>query len=156
MTDFDGFEDAADDFDSFADKLRDVAARLPSAVDSGAQRTAMTIQGTAQANAPVDRGELRQKIETRRIELAAYQVISAAPHAQAVEFGTDPHVITPNSADALAFEGQNGELIFRQRVEHPGTPAQPYLRPAVRQHQSELTENINDAINELFRQVFST
>jgi HK97 gp10 family phage protein len=154
MTDFDGFADAAEDFTSFAESLDEVAARLPDTIDTGVRRTATTVQGTAQANAPVDTGELRQKIETQRIELAAYEVISAAPHARAVERGTDPHVITPDSADALAFEGQNGELVFRQRVNHPGTPAQPYLGPAMKEHQSELVENINEAINELFAEVF--
>jgi len=154
MTDFDGFAEAADDFTELAEMLDEVAAGLPDAIDSGVRRTAMTVRGTAQANAPVDRGELRQKIEAQRAELGVYEVISAAPHAQAVEFGTDPHVITPDSADALAFEGQNGELVFRQRVNHPGTPAQPYLRPAMKQHQSELVENISEAIDDLFAEVF--
>lgn len=154
MTDIDGFDEAAGDFAEFAEKLDEVATRLPNAIDSGVEKTATMVTGTAKANAPVDSGQLRQEIEWQRVELGFYEIISAAPHARAVEKGTSPHVITPDSADALAFEGQNGELVFRQRVEHPGTPAQPYLGPAMKQHQSELAENINEAINELFAEVF--
>lgn len=154
MTSIDGFDDAADDFEAFAESFREVAEELPTAIDSGVQKTARTVSGTAKRYAAVDEGELRQEIDTERIDLGAWAVVSKADHAAAVEFGTDPHVIRADEADALAFTGRDGELVFRQSVEHPGTPAQPYLRPSMKEHQSELVENINEAINELFAEAF--
>lgn len=58
--------------------------------------------------------------------------VEYAPH---VEFGTGPHEIT---GDPLVFEGRDGELVFTDRVMHPGTPAQPFMRPAGRRTRANL------------------
>lgn len=65
---------------------------------------------------------------------------SGVGYARAVEFGTQPHVIVPRRRKALAWGGRrrlSGALasgsaptFFAKRVNHPGTRAQPYLRPA--------------------------
>lgn len=59
-----------------------------------------------------------------------YVVGSNEEHAPFVEFGTAPHTITPNGAQVLNFT-VNGTDVFAGRVDHPGTDAQPYLRPAL-------------------------
>jgi HK97 gp10 family phage protein len=146
----DGFEEAAGDFADFAEGLRDVADNIDGAVDEGVKTTAFQIEGTAKRKAPADTGALRASIEARRLDIGAWVVGAKTEYAAAVELGTAPHVIAPDDADALAFEGQDGALIFRQRVEHPGTPAQPYLGPAFRAHESDLTQNISDEIEQLF------
>jgi hypothetical protein len=61
-------------------------------------------------------------------------------YARAVEYGTRPHVIVPRYAKVLAWGGSrrlSGNLRsgakatnFARRVNHPGTKAKPYLRPA--------------------------
>jgi len=53
-----------------------------------------------------------------------------AEYALYIEFGTAPHTITPTNAEVLRFE-VDGETVFTQRVEHPGTDPRPFLRPAV-------------------------
>jgi phage gpG-like protein len=58
-------------------------------------------------------------------------------YAPYVEFGTGPHEITPTDADALAFD-IGGETVFAHRVMHPGTPAQPFMRPAARKTAANL------------------
>jgi HK97 gp10 family phage protein len=156
MTRIDGFDAAADDFASFADNLREAAGLADATVDDGVQTTSARIDRTAKRLVPVDDGNLRASIGYRRLGLAEYSVGATADYAADVELGTAPHIITPDEADALAFEGQDGELIFRQRVEHPGTPAQPYLGPARREHQDDLTSDIAAALNDMLRQVFST
>jgi HK97 gp10 family phage protein len=145
-----GFDDTADEFAEFAEGLRDVADNLDEAIDEGVKTTAFQIEGTAKRRAPVDTGALRAGIEARRLTIAEWVVGAKTEYATAVEFGTAPHVIEADQADALAFTGQDGELVFRQRVEHPGTPAQPFLRPALAEHQSDLVENINAEIEKLF------
>ena len=150
MTDINGFDAAAAEFASFAEGLRDVADNVDRALDSGVKTTAFDIEATAKRLVAVDTSTLRRSIAARRVELAAWAVGASAEYAADVEFGTDPHVITPDAADALAFQGRDGELIFRQRVEHPGTPAQPYLGPAFREHESDLVENISAELEQLF------
>lgn len=149
-TNIGGFEEAAGDFADFAEGLRDVAANIDGAINEGVKRTAFQIERTAKQKAPIDTGTLRTSIEARRLDISTWAVGTNVEYAPAVEFGTAPHVITPDDADALAFEGQDGELMFRQRVEHPGTPAQPYLGPAFRAHESDLTQNISAEIERLF------
>lgn len=56
-----------------------------------------------------------------------YIVGSDLDYSAAVEFGTQPH---PISGDPLAFT-VDGETVFAQTVDHPGTDPQPYLRPAL-------------------------
>ena len=46
------------------------------------------------------------------------------------ETGVQPHEITPKSAGGLAFAGIEGEIVL-QLVQHPGMPANPFLRPAM-------------------------
>lgn len=65
-------------------------------------------------------------------------------YASYVEFGTGPHPITPDDADVLHFE-DDGEEVFATRVMHPGTPAQPFLRPAMRRTRSNLSDLAEDA-----------
>lgn len=46
------------------------------------------------------------------------------------ETGAVAHAEKPGKGKLMAFEGENGE-VFTTHVEHPGMPAQPFLRPAI-------------------------
>lgn len=48
-----------------------------------------------------------------------------------VEFGTGPHLIRPVNAKALAFKNKAGKMVFTKLVKHPGTKAQPFIRPPI-------------------------
>jgi hypothetical protein len=52
------------------------------------------------------------------------------PYAGFVEFGTKPHEIRPKSAKVLRFS-VGGKTVYTKRVRHPGTKAQPFMKPAV-------------------------
>lgn len=71
---------------------------------------------------------------TRDTDRGAEGVVEAtAPHAVFVHQGTKAHVIEPRKAKALRFE-QDGATRFAQRVQHPGTTADPFIdqtEPAV-------------------------
>lgn len=45
-------------------------------------------------------------------------------------YGTGPHVIRPRRARALRFE-MNGQIVFAQKVNHPGTAPVPFLQEAL-------------------------
>lgn len=146
MSDFeisggDAFHELAGDLTSMADEVRE-------ALDSAVQKTAFQVERSAKQNAPVDTGTLRASLRTVQTGTAEYAVGTNVEYAPAVEYGTDPHVITPDG-DFLYFEGRGGHLIRKRSVNHPGTPAQPFLRPALNEHESDLEANIAAAIRDL-------
>lgn len=51
--------------------------------------------------------------------------------AMIVETGSRPHEIRAHGDGTLAFRGRDGRMYFAKVVHHPGTRAQPYLRPAL-------------------------
>jgi hypothetical protein len=81
----------------------------------------------AQRLCPVDTGELSESITYEIVSWDEAIVGSDVGHAAAVEFGSQPHTITVRNAKVLT----DGKHIFGKTVRHPGTPAQPYLRPAL-------------------------
>jgi hypothetical protein len=69
--------------------------------------------------------------EQRRFDETPSKVVgTGVEYAVYIEFGTAPHTITPNNAEVLRFE-VDGEEVYTQRVEHPGTDPRPFLRPTV-------------------------
>ena len=83
-----------------------------------------------------------------------FSVGTNVSYAAVVEFGSQPHEITTDGADALHFT-VNGTEVFATEVEHPGTEPQPFLRPASdatdRQAQSIVkdSDSLHDAIERL-------
>lgn len=108
-------------------RLRSVSRGLPAAVDRGVFRTAQEVYEDADANVPVDTGDLRA---SGRIEpdapdgSASYQVVyggGAVDYARWVEEGND----------------------------NPNYPAQPYLGPA--RKRAKLRQNVQAEIRRLLR-----
>lgn len=97
--------------------------------------TGLEIERAAKQNAPVDTGRLRASITTEVLERNGIPVVKVGTnveYARAVEFGTGPYIIEPDTAEALQWtDPETGEAVFAQRVEHPGIPEQPFLLPAV-------------------------
>lgn len=141
-----GFEELADDLEAAADALDNADAEA--ALDRAVEDTAEQASDTAQDNAPVDTGELRDSIHVENAHRPLSRwVVASADHARAVEYGTGPFTITPDEAEALRFE-VDGEVVFAQNVDHPGISAQPYLRPALHEHRTTLRRNIREALRE--------
>jgi hypothetical protein len=122
------------------DDMDDVADRVTTGVDQGIIDAAFSGYERSQDAVPVDTGELRDSGELV-VEDTPGEVTFryTAAHAMPVEAGTEPHPITPDDADVLAFE-VDGEQVFAQRVAHPGTPAQPYMQPGFRAMARELRQ----------------
>lgn len=81
----------------------------------------------ADDRAPVDTGELVEKISAVKVSDTRSEILSDADHSAIVEFGSVPHVIRPNAAKALFWPGASHPVM---EVQHPGTAAQPFMKPA--------------------------
>jgi HK97 gp10 family phage protein len=104
-------------------------------VKRAVERTRIDVQNEARRRAPVDTGRLRSSIVSRAEgsgRSIGYVIGSNVGYAAAVEYGTSPHVIKPKYKQALYWPGAAHPVA---QVNHPGTRAQPFLRPAI-----EMTE----------------
>ena len=88
-----------------------------------------TIESDAKRLAPVDTGYLRNNIHTDKISDTHFIVRSSANYSACVEFGTKAHIIKPVEKQVLHWK-KGEEDFFAKRVQHPGTTAQPFMRPA--------------------------
>lgn len=94
-------------------------------------RRALRCESAAKRFCPVDHGRLRSSINWRlgRDARGYYADVGTnVSYALPVEFGTRPHVIRPRNAKALYWKGARHPVAY---VNHPGTRAQPFLRPAI-------------------------
>jgi len=123
------------------------------AVDRGVEKTATSVESAAKRKAPVETAKLQHSIKMRRLQTRQYIVGTDLSYAPDVEYGTSPHTITADG-DYLYFQGSDGQLIQKKSVEHPGTKAQPFLRPALLEHKSELVRNIEEEIEKTLRWIF--
>jgi len=120
-----------------ADITRLTEALNRASKESGVTTQQVLIQASNQilaemeAKVPVKTGNLRTslgvKVESSRVIIGPDE--RQAPYGGYVEFGTGPHVIRPKSKKVLSFV-VNGKRVFATKVNHPGTKAQPYVRPA--------------------------
>lgn len=111
--------------------LRRVLGRMSDEVRTAVDRTRIDVQNEARRRAPVDTGRLRSSIVSRADSSArgvGYSVGTNVNYAAAVEYGTAPHVIRPKNKKALAWPGARHPVAL---VNHPGTRAQPFMRPAL-------------------------
>ncbi|MFF9124359.1 HK97 gp10 family phage protein [Streptomyces sp. NPDC014889] len=111
--------------------LRRYFGRMSDDVKRAVDRTRMDVQNEARRRAPVDTGRLRSSIVSRAEgggRNVGYVVGSNVNYAAAVEYGTAPHVIKPKHKKALYWPGAAHPVA---QVNHPGTKAKPFLRPAI-------------------------
>lgn len=83
------------------------------------------------AGCPVDSGDLVESIATRYPGKLRGVVIVGTDHWAAVEYGTPPHAIDSHGPWSL-HNDETGDY-FGPHVWHPGTEAQPFMRPALYQ-----------------------
>lgn len=91
------------------------------------------ILGDARQFCPVDTGRLKDSLDAEVHDKVLRVGSRDVNYCLYVEYGTAPHVITPKNKKALYWPGARHPVA---RVNHPGTNAQPFLRPALFQHRS--------------------
>ncbi len=107
------------------------------------------IQGFIHDNIAVDiqrywRGNLTDSQQTLAQDIQIYEetgavlVGSTNPVLKYLEWGTKPHIITPDEADALRWFNDQGEPVFAMRVQHPGFEPYAHMRTAIDRKRTEL------------------
>lgn len=84
----------------------------------------------AKRRAGVKTGRLRRNITGRHLGNFTGQYVTVGadvPYALLHHEGTKPHVILPSNGRFLRFQ-KGSQVIFTERVFHPGTKPNPYLR----------------------------
>ena len=66
------------------------------------------------------------------VSMVKGEVEYTADYAAAVHNGTRPRVIVPRRGRSLRFQ-VGGRTVYARRVNHPGTPARPYLATALQE-----------------------
>lgn len=122
--------------DKVADKL------MKNATLAGGRRLAKAIKNKA----PVDTGRLRDSIKSKLDRTSKYTfTVNIGPtgkgrfYAHLVEFGSAPHVIKSKRKRVLS----NGQEIFGKIVKHPGTAAQPFMRPALDESADDVIKHVS-------------
>ena len=119
---------ASADITRLAEAMRESAKDSDITTQNVLIHSANYIKADMEARVPVRTGTLRQSIEVK----VSHDKVVIGPntdYAAYVEFGTKPHTIYPKNKKALVFV-VNGNKVFAKKVNHPGTKAQPYVRPA--------------------------
>lgn len=92
------------------------------------------VEDDAVLMAPVRTGAMMLSIRSRKVAPLHSQVVVGTDHWQYVEYPTSPHVIRPRPPNqALFWPGAPHPV---QMVNHPGTQAQPFMRPALYQRRT--------------------
>lgn len=112
-------------------KGKDARAALLPGLEAGAE----LIKAAAAANAPRRSGALSESMIHEVITKESTKdsiVMGVGPHrrvwyARFVEYGTSAHDVAPVKADALVVAANT----YRDQASHPGTVANPFLRPAL-------------------------
>jgi hypothetical protein len=98
------------------------------AVGANVKKVTEEVALDAMAHCPVDSGDLVESIATRYPGKLHGVVIVGTDHWAHVEYGTPPHEI--KSTGPWSLRSDEG-VYFGRRVWHPGTEAQPFMRPAL-------------------------
>jgi hypothetical protein len=104
------------------------------------------VQSQARIYAPVDIGNLRASIQAEPVKetptSAEVQIGSGAIYARIQELGG---TIVPKTAKMLSWVNSSGQRVFAKAVT---IKAQPYLRPAVDNHEGQIKGAISASIND--------
>jgi HK97 gp10 family phage protein len=107
--------------------------------------TTLQIQANAKQRTPVDTGNLKRSIsvDIAPDELSA-KIFTDVEYAATVEFGSAPHMIAVKDSSTLS----DGNSFFGKEVNHPGTPAQPFLFPAYEEEKNEYIDKLERALGD--------
>lgn len=66
---------------------------------------------------------------------------------------TGPHIIEARNAQALRFVGADGSIVFRRRVNHPGSkfPPRPHRDPAAREAMPAIQKELEGAAERILQ-----
>ena len=150
------------------DALRKLGGETEKQLKDVTKLALQNIRSTAARTVAVDEGRLKSSIETTLVRGGlGGSVETRVDYASDVEFGTKPHKIVAKNGKALRFVAQagsrltdrralfvssktgrlitaqkNARAVYVKSVNHPGTKAQPFMRPAFKQWKPWYLKNI--------------
>jgi HK97 gp10 family phage protein len=114
-----------------------------------AKEIAIFVEAEAKQRVAVKTGHLRRSIthETEHEDhKSTARIGTNVEYAQVLEEGSKPHEIKRKDGKPLKLN-INGKWVTVGKVNHPGTKAQPYLRPAIEENVDEIQERIKRGLN---------
>jgi phage gpG-like protein len=116
-----------------------MSEQVDQAITAYLEKLASAIETDARAGCPVKTGTLARSI-THEVHGKTARIGTNVDYAIDVELGTRPHLIYPKKPGGmLAFYWEKvGADVVLPFVHHPGTPAQPYLAPALYRQRGSL------------------
>lgn len=99
-------------------------AELARKVDATVEDVAEEVANDARRMCPIDEGDLVASIKAR-----GNRVWVGTDHWAPTEYGSRPHLIVSHGTWPL--RNRTTGDVFGRVVHHPGTPAQPFMRPAL-------------------------
>lgn len=108
---------------------RDFESWFTAHVGANVRQVTEAVARDAIAGCPIDSGDLVESIGTRYPGKLRGVVTVGTDHWAPTEFGSRPHWIDSHG-DWSLHNAETGEY-FGRRVWHPGTPEQPFMRPAL-------------------------
>ena len=126
------------------------ARLIPIELDQKANKTALLVQRDARRNVPKAHSELVNAITLEKLRAGEYQIEVAKDYGRAVEEGSGPGGVAPIQSiiDWMAVRRitpddpkmKVDELAFliQKKIAARGTPAQPFLIPAVKARNTTL------------------
>lgn len=131
--------------------LKGAAVRLASHTQTALQRTAWEAVKFARVSGLYkDRTYKLYKSIRPSVEATKAMVAATAPYAFYVENGTRAHAIVARKRKALRFV-QNGEVVFRRRVWHPGTWPRPFMAEAQKKATPLFSRLVSEAAAKAFK-----
>lgn len=108
--------------------LRSGQVRIERLADKATEKITREVFREIQRRVPVDTGELLDSLGITVVNGTGIITVGT-DHWAPTEFGSGPHIIRSSGPWSL-HNRETGER-FGREVHHPGTPAQPFIRPAV-------------------------
>lgn len=126
----------------FQDNSKEVLAAMQDAAVRSLEKCGLTAEGYAKKLAPVDTGNLRNSIShlVDKDEPAVY-IGTNVEYASYVELGTGKYT-EGGRPTPWAYQDDDGKWHWTA-----GNPAQPFLKPAVAEHQQTYRNIIEDELN---------
>ena len=118
---------------------------------------------SAKRNAPKNTSQLTNSIKSQRIGDLHHEIIAATNYARAVEDGTEPGGFPPIQSivdwiktggitpDDPFMDVEDLAWVIARSIYKHGTPAQPYMKPAVEEHTTQLNVALRHAITHSWR-----
>ncbi len=134
-------------------------------LDKALGRVVRQMARDARKGAPKADSTLTQSISQRQPSPLTGEVFAGVDYARMVEEGTGPggtphwatlvewikrHRITPRDP---GMDEADLTFLIGQKIYHRGTPAQPYMKPALEKNRADATSRVDRAIDDALREI---